>query len=82
MAIMSVRLDGGKTWSASAPTKLFQGSYYQSTLGIGEGRTFDVSPDGRRFLMIKDATDSAAQPYSLVVIQNWFEELKRRVPRN
>jgi hypothetical protein len=31
--------------------------------------------------MIKDAGDSAAAP-RIVVVQNWFEELKRLVPVN
>ncbi len=42
---------------------------------------YDVSPDGRRFLMIKQATDEGtAAPVQLVVVQNWIEELKRLVP--
>ena len=46
------------------------------------GRTYDVSPDGQRFLMIKvgDGSDQTATPPSIVVVQNWFEELKRLVP--
>lgn len=36
--------------------------------------TYDVSPDGQRFLVIKDA---GAQ---MVVVENWFEELKAKVP--
>jgi hypothetical protein len=49
------------------------------------GRTYDVSPDGKRFLMIKDATPTptssgAPRPSQLVIVLNWFEELKRRVP--
>jgi hypothetical protein len=41
---------------------------------------YDVSPDGQRFLMIKE---DDAQPESndeLVVVQNWLEELKELVP--
>jgi hypothetical protein len=34
-----------------------------------------VSSDGKRFLMIKDQA-----PAKLVVVQNWLEELKQRVP--
>jgi Tol biopolymer transport system component len=46
-------------------------------------RTYDVSPDGRRFLMIKlGGTDLTAAPTSFVVVQNWVEELKRLVPTN
>ena len=47
-------------------------------------RTFDISPDGRRFLMIKNTAsgDSARPENQIVMIQNWHEELKRLVPAN
>jgi len=33
--------------------------------------------------MIKDSTgDPNATPVSMVVVQHWFEDLKRRVPTN
>jgi hypothetical protein len=41
----------------------------------GSGRSYDVSPDGRRFLMIKQGTESPAP--TIVVVQNCFEDLKR-----
>jgi hypothetical protein len=40
-------------------------------------RVFDVTPDGRRFLVV-DAPDTSRD--ELVVVENWFEELKRLVP--
>ena len=41
---------------------------------------YDVSADGR-FLMIKDmAAGQTAAPATIVVVQNWHEELKRLVP--
>ncbi len=42
---------------------------------------YDVTADGQRFLMVQNAAniDSAA-PASLIVVQNWHEELKRLVP--
>ncbi len=35
-----------------------------------------MSPDGQRFLMIKDSsgTDQTAAPASLIVVLNWREE--------
>ena len=45
---------------------------------------FDMTPDGERFLMITasgGAEDTSAPP-SLVLVQNWFEELRRLVPTN
>lgn len=82
-AMMSVRVDRGATWSAGVPTKVFEGRYFSGGgAGGGAGRTYDVSPDGRRFLMIKQGSGSeqAAAPASLIVVLNWFEELKRLVP--
>jgi hypothetical protein len=44
---------------------------------------FDVAPDGR-FLMLKANSGNAATgaPKDIIVVQNWFEELKRLVPVN
>jgi len=80
--LMSVPIQPGATWSAGTPTKLFSGRFFFTETGIGEGRTYDVSPDGRRFLMIKEAggSDQPAISTSLIVVQNWFTELQQRVP--
>ena len=45
-------------------------------------RTYDVSADGRRFLVVKDASgpDSSSTSVGIVVVQNWVEELKRGTP--
>jgi hypothetical protein len=69
----------GATWNAGTPMKLFEGSH---VFGAGTlGRTYDVSPDGQRFLMIKaPGTDASAAPPALIVVQHWDEELKRLVP--
>jgi Tol biopolymer transport system component len=37
---------------------------------------YDVSPDGQRFVMVKDESGSGR----LNIVLNWFEELKQRVP--
>jgi serine/threonine-protein kinase len=68
----------GATWNAGTPTKLFERRYYNGTNTL---RTYDVSPDGQRFLMIKaPGTDASAAPPALIVVQHWDEELKRLVP--
>jgi len=43
-----------------------------------------AAEDGQRFLMMKDnaAGDSSATPANMVVVLNWLEELKARVPTN
>ena len=70
----------GPIFSAGNPTKLFDaGSRY--SFG-NNGRTYDVSADGQRFLMIKlDASNeqtSTTTPASLIVVEHWTEELKAR----
>ena len=65
-------------WSAGTPVVLFQGRYFTET----QGRTYDVSPDGRRFLMVKEAgADQGDARPQMIVVQHWLEELKRLVPR-
>jgi hypothetical protein len=44
---------------------------------------WDISPDGKRFLMIKPAgatTSADASPRKINIVLNWFEDLKQRVP--
>ena len=53
----------------------------------GNFRTYDVAPDGERFLFTKDlvgaSSDAEGSASSrVIVVENWFEELKRRVPVN
>jgi eukaryotic-like serine/threonine-protein kinase len=82
-ALMRVPVTTGSTFAAGTPSRLFDAPYFFGPLVVGRGRTYDVSPDGRRFLMIKEgsaATDEPAPSARLVLVQHWFEELKRRVP--
>jgi serine/threonine-protein kinase len=69
----------GTTWGAGTATKLFAGRYFT---GADSSRQYEVSPDGQRFLMIKEAgaTNQTATPPQVIVVQHWTEELKRLVP--
>jgi serine/threonine-protein kinase len=77
---MAAAVQPGTVFSIGNPQLLFEGPYFEG----GGAIAYDVSPDGKRLLMIKDAvaTESAAQPAEIVVTLNWFEELKRLVPAN
>jgi serine/threonine-protein kinase len=82
-AVFAVALEAaaGVTFTASTPSKLVEGRYLVGGGVTTPGRTYDVSPDGRRFLMIKTGEiDAASAPREIVVVQNWTEELKRLVP--
>jgi hypothetical protein len=45
-------------------------------------RGYDVTPDGQRFLMVQERERPPITPTQVVLVQNWFEELRRRVPVN
>jgi hypothetical protein len=69
----------GTMWSAGVPTKLLESRYY--TGGGNPNRSYDVSPDGRRFLMVKAASaDPTTVPPNIIVVLHFAEELKRLAP--
>jgi len=80
-AVMAATISGGATFSTGTPQMVFQGPYATGG-GVNQGRTFDVSADGKRFLMIKDLTIESGTPNDppLVVVLNLFDELKRLAP--
>jgi hypothetical protein len=81
-ALMRVPVKLGSRFEAGTPEKLFDGPYLFHPPGGGPvGRMYDVSLNGQRFLMIKESS-AAAEPPSprIILVQNWFEELKRLVP--
>jgi hypothetical protein len=76
-AIMAVAIRGATPAEWGAPEKLFEGPYF-----LIEGpEMFDVAPDGR-FLMLKMGRDQgkSATGDSIIIVQNWTEELEQRVP--
>jgi Tol biopolymer transport system component len=78
--LMSVSVTPGPAWEAKPAAKVIERPIFRSiSLSL---RTYDVSPDDQRFLMIKDAagSDQSATPPRIVVVQNWFEDVKRLVP--
>jgi hypothetical protein len=77
--LMSVPVKRGTTWTAGTPTRLFQAPYFRGG-GGSDSRTYDASPDGKRFLMIKQDVPGNQPAARIVVVQHWLEELKRLVP--
>jgi Tol biopolymer transport system component len=81
-SLMTVALNPrGSAWSAAPPRQLIAARYYRGGPGTTV-RQYDVTADGERFLMMRDeARDVDANPTNpIIVVQNWFEELKRFVP--
>jgi hypothetical protein len=67
--MMAVAVQTRPAFKASAPRPLFHGHY-----AIWN---YDITPDGRRFIMIRPGP-SEAPLTQITLVQNWFEELKRR----
>lgn len=76
--MMVVPIETEPTFTYRTPQLLFSGRYSVP----GSTPNFDISPNGERFLMIKDAApilEPSARD-EITVVLNWFEELKRLVP--
>jgi serine/threonine-protein kinase len=71
--MMAVPVATAGAFVAGTPSVLFRGDYDF----VYPGPSYDVAADGR-FLMARVPPESA--PRTLVVVVNWFEELKRLVP--
>jgi eukaryotic-like serine/threonine-protein kinase len=66
-------------FQADAPRLLFEAKpgEYDSTAPT---RSWDVSADGQRFLMLRVVASTDKPVTAMHVVLNWTEELKRRVP--
>jgi Tol biopolymer transport system component/predicted Ser/Thr protein kinase len=73
MMAAAVTLQPG--FSASKPERLFEGPWLPTPVTFPN---YDVSRDGQRFLMLKAAGEDEGGR-QIVVVQNWLEELKRRM---
>jgi hypothetical protein len=59
----------------SSPVRLFGTTPYSFPSNL---RTYDVTADGQKFLMLKDASDRSEPSATLVVVLNWLDELASR----
>ncbi len=73
--MMVVEVDTEPTVRVSPPEELWEEPYFAQSALTGV-RQYHVAPDGR-FLMIREGATASPE---LVVVLNWFEELKARVP--
>lgn len=75
--MMTVDISTQPSFNVGKPHMLFEGQYLPTA---GTSPDYDVSPDGQRFLMLKANEQVETAPKQIVVVQNWFEELKQKVP--
>jgi serine/threonine-protein kinase len=79
--MMVVDVTTGDVFTAGRPRVLWEAMSVRYPAGTG-GRTYDVAPDGRRFLLTQQRDDASQPPIThVVLVQNWLEELKRLAPR-
>jgi serine/threonine-protein kinase len=79
-AVVAVSVKTDPTFSLETPTTLFRGAYASIPSYFHQ---WDISPDGKRFLMMKESGstgEESASPRRINIVLNWFEELKQRAP--
>jgi serine/threonine protein kinase/Tol biopolymer transport system component len=71
-----VEVAPGAAFTISPPKRLFPTGPYTFMPGVS---SFDVSPDGKQFMMLRETTPTDRN--ELIVVQNWVEEMKARARR-
>jgi len=66
--LTQVVVTDGATWAAGSPRELFKA---QSHVAAFAGRSYDITPDGKRFVTVDDVGGGESPPISLVVIEGW-----------
>jgi serine/threonine-protein kinase len=81
-ATMAVPVQTQPTFKPGKPALLFRGTYQALTMQNYVLTYWDISPDGKRFLMMKERGTAPAGggPQKINIVLNWTEELKLRVP--
>ena len=85
--VMAVMIETGTGFEAGPPMLVVEGAYLGTSGEGGSGRTYDIAPNGERFLMIKQGASANREgPFAgltqIHVVQNWHQELLERVPVN
>lgn len=72
-------LETEPTFITGSPGFVFEGPYLLSS---HLGREYDISPGGERFLVLRSLERTRENPDrdSMIVVENWFEELLRLAP--
>ena len=74
--MMVVEVTTQPNFAHGSPKALFEGQFFTAEAG---NTTYDVAPDGQHFLMIQPGEPEQGVT-QINVVQDWFEELKERVP--
>ena len=78
-SVMAVSIETESDFRPGKPKILFPDKY-----GFPDNMSWDIHPDGNRFLMLKgiedDSSTESTSRSKIIVIVNWLETLKQQVP--
>ena len=75
--LVAVQVSTRPDFSVGSVTRLFE--HRALTLQLGRAFAhYDVSADGRRFLLAAPVDEEAEQEVSIRVVENWYEEFRQR----
>jgi len=74
--MMSTKVTIRPSFSAGQARVLFEGQYVTGAAPEGESTAYCVMPDGKHMILRKQSGTTS----QIMVVLNWFEDLKRRVP--
>jgi Tol biopolymer transport system component len=77
--LWSIRVSTSPTLSWEDPVRLVERKW---TMTVGPYRNYDMSADGSRLLVLEPAETTASAPerHEVVVVLNWLDEVRQRVP--
>ncbi len=75
-ALVAVSVEAGTDVELGRPEVLFEGSFFGGVIPFG--RSYDVAPAGRRFLMVR-RPERGDGLQTLTVVLNWLDELEELV---
>jgi eukaryotic-like serine/threonine-protein kinase len=73
--LAAVRVMPGEAFVPSRPERVSEVAFFSGFVS----RSYDISPDGKRFLVVQTVPDG--QQLSIVIVENWTQELKRLTAR-
>ena len=78
--LTAVPIEADGSFNYGNPEVVFEETYFFRGNRL-LARTYDISPDGKRFLMIKEGVPGVeTDPTQVILVLNWLDELKRLVP--
>jgi len=70
--LLVARVEAGAEFRVLGRTVLFTSAYARWSFHA----EYDIDPEGRRFVMVKRSSETS---HRIVVVLNWFDELRRQV---